>query len=236
MLSPVKSLAVREVETADLGPWGVAGDRRFFLVDDRGRLVNGLRCGRLATARADWDGATLTITLPDGTRAAAEPRPTEPIAVDWELGYSVSGRVVDGPFAEALEPLAGRRLRLVQADEERSGWSEHPVSMIGSASIAALRTPPPESKRFRMLVEVSGGEACAEDGWVGRRVSVGEAVIAVRKVCRRCATTTHDPRTGTRDFDTLRVLLATRGSIDLGVYGDVVRPGRLQIGDEVAPI
>ncbi len=235
-VSPVKSLALHEVESVELGPRGVAGDRRFFLVDERGRILNGLRCGRLSTAHASWDGATLAIRLSGGERVAGEPRLGEPIDVDWELGYSVAGRVVDGPFADALASLAGRPVRLVQAGEERAGWSEHPVSLIGSASIAVLRTPGLDPQRFRMLVEVSGGEPNDEDDWIGRRVRVGAAVIGVRKACTRCATTTRDPRTGVRDFDTLRTLLQERGSINLGVYADVVMPGRVHVGDVVEPL
>jgi uncharacterized protein len=56
----------------------------------------------------------------------------------------------------------------------------------------------------------------------------------------RCATTTRDPNTGRRDLDTLREIAAYRGKrdgkkIDFGVYAQVVRPGRIRLGDPVEP-
>lgn len=235
-VTPVKSLALHEVDEVELTERGVPDDRRFFLVDERDRIVNGVRCGRLVTARARWDGGVLAIDFPDGTHVAAEPELGEAVSVDWELGYRVSGRFVDGPFAEALSELAGRAVRLVRADDARAAWSEHPVSIIGTASIAPLREWPLEPQRFRMLVEVAGADARLEDGWLGRRVRVGGAVVVGRKPCTRCATTTYDPRTGVRDFDTLRTLVESRGDATLGIYCDVVSPGTVRVGDAVAPL
>ncbi len=156
--TPVKSLALHEVDELDLGPRGAPHDRRFFLVDERRRIFNGLRHGPLVRARADYDGRTLSFRLPDGRVFAGEPELDDTIAVDREVGYTVSGRRVQGPFARALSELAGREVELVRADDERPAWSCHPVSLIGSASIAAVRPEPLEAQRFRMLVEVAGGE------------------------------------------------------------------------------
>jgi uncharacterized protein YcbX len=53
----------------------------------------------------------------------------------------------------------------------------------------------------------------------------------------RCAVTTRDPETGERDLDTLRLLADYRGrresdgAVLFGVYGAVVRPGRVRVGD-----
>ena len=54
----------------------------------------------------------------------------------------------------------------------------------------------------------------------------------------RCATTTRDPQTGERDFDTLRTIKNYQGlrdgkNIDFGVYGAVEQPGRVRVGDPV---
>jgi len=60
-VAPVKSLAMQHPDAIALGPLGVHEDRRFFLVDDQGRLVNGVRHGTLVRARAAFDGAQLRI-------------------------------------------------------------------------------------------------------------------------------------------------------------------------------
>ena len=66
-------------------------------------------------------------------------------------------------------------------------------------------------------------------------------MIQITKPDARCAITTQDPETGERDLDTLRTILRYRGfrandperKIDFGVLGEVRRPGRISVGDEV---
>ncbi len=92
-----------------------------------------------------------------------------------------------------------------------------------------------------MLFTVDGVEAHAEDGWLGRDVAVGEAVVRPNGLVGRCAVTTHDPDTGTPTLDTLHVLRGYREDVPsdeplpFGVWGEVVRPGRVAVGDAVQP-
>ena len=77
-----------------------------------------------------------------------------------------------------------------------------------------------------------------EDSWLGREVAIGEAVVRVTKPDARCVITTQDPDSGQRDFPTLHVIRQYRGlrdgrKLDFGVYADVVRPGRVAVGDTV---
>ena len=46
-IAPVKGLALVHPEAVTLGRSGVQGDRRFYLVDPDGRLVNNKTCGEL---------------------------------------------------------------------------------------------------------------------------------------------------------------------------------------------
>jgi uncharacterized protein YcbX len=80
-----------------------------------------------------------------------------------------------------------------------------------------------------------------EDQWVGADVRIGEAVVRVREQVARCAITTKNPDTGERDLDTLRAIKGYRGvregnHVDFGVYGEVVEPGRVRVGDPVEPL
>ena len=87
-----------------------------------------------------------------------------------------------------------------------------------------------------MLIELDGVEAYAEDGWQGRRLRIGGAVILLGQRIPRCAMTTLSPDTGENDFDTLKVLARHRKvgtELLLGVYGDVEEPGRIAVGDVV---
>ena len=52
--------------------------------------------------------------------------------------------------------------------------------------------------------------------------------------------TTRDPDTGETDLDTLRLIKGYRGvsarqTIDFGVYGEIVEPGTVRVGDTVEP-
>jgi uncharacterized protein YcbX len=89
-----------------------------------------------------------------------------------------------------------------------------------------------------MLVEVGGCRPRQEDHWCGRRVRLGDVTVAVVEQTVRCVVTTLNPRTGTRDFETLRSLRDLRRTGPgnpscLGVYAEVVTPGWLRTGDPV---
>ena len=57
----------------------------------------------------------------------------------------------------------------------------------------------------------------------------------------RCAVTTQNPETGVPDLDTLRVLGTYRGEVEtseplpFGVWGEILEPGRVRLGDTVKP-
>jgi uncharacterized protein YcbX len=77
-----------------------------------------------------------------------------------------------------------------------------------------------------------------EDTWIGRRIAIGDAVLAITRPDARCAITTQDPDTGVRDLDTLRTIISYRGlrdgkNADFGVLGDVAQPGTIRLGDDV---
>src|SRR5262249_62150249 len=114
------------------------------------------------------------------------------------------------------------------------------------ASLHALarhgnRDDPVDGRRFRMLFEVDGLDAHAEDTWLRRQVRIGDALIRPRGLVGRCAITTQNPDTGVPDFDTLRVLNDYRGltakrEVPFGVYGEVLEPGRVRLGDRAQPL
>ena len=251
--APVKSMALVALEAADLGPSGIAGDRRFVVLDGAGRLCNGVRFGRLATIvpHVSADGGTLELRFPDGTVAAGPVRRTEPVTVRF---YGDDRRLhgLDGPWDAALTAWAGMPLRLVEADGEGTAIDRMPkggaVTIVAARDLAELalaggREDPLDHRRLRITLGVAGVPAWAEDGWKGRTMRVGAASIRPVGDVGRCAMTTQDPDTGEPDFDTLRHLAALRAGytgserLPCGVYARVVTPGRVHVGDpvEVAP-
>ena len=199
-------------------------------------------------SEADRDGRVLALRFPDGTVVAGEVEPGEPVETGF-FGRPVQGHLVDGPWSQALSDFAGASLRLIRTDEPGAGsdrGARGTVSLVSAASLERLAAEAGvdavDGRRFRMLFTIDGVAAHEEDGWVGRDVAVGDAVLRPNGLVGRCAVTTHDPDTGVPTLDTLHVLRAYRGDVPtdeplpFGVWGEVVRPGRVAVGDSVAPI
>lgn len=244
--TPVKSLRLHHPEEIRLEPFGVAADRRFYLIRPDGRLLAGVHHGPLALVSADWDALRdrLRLTFPDGALVEDDVRLDGPEVTDF-WGHRVPGHVVEGPWAGALSTYAGRPVRIAKADEPAGGVDVEPLTLVSSESIAELgrRAAAGEldARRFRMLLEIEGVQPHEEDTWTGRQVRLGEAVVEIGGPVPRCATTTRDPATGQRDLDTLREIAAYRGKrdgkhVDFGVYARVVAPGRVRVGDPVEPV
>jgi len=242
-IAPVKGLALEHPTEIELTEQGVREDRRFFLVDDGGRLIDGLLAGRLVqvAVHIDRDGTSMRMTFPDGRVIEDGVRPTEPV-ITRMYGRIVLGHLVDGPWAEALLPLTGRRVHLIRTNRPGGTREKHPATLITDGSLDLLGqhlgSGPVDGRRFRMLIELTGGGAHEEDTWIGRRIELGETVMFVSKPVARCAITTQDPDTGARDLDTLRTIISYRGlrdgeNVDFGVYGEVERAGHIRLGDEV---
>jgi uncharacterized protein len=246
-ISPVKGLALVDVDHLELERAGAADNRRFHIVDADGRRYNQLRNGALVQIRQALDGERLALHFPDGATADGEVVLGAAITTDF-YGRPVEGRVVDGPWSEALSRWAGRPLTLVQsAPGAAVDRGRGHVSLVSRASLEELgrqggQGGPVDGRRFRMLFELDGCGAHEEDTWVKRHVRIGDALVRLRGDVGRCAITTQNPDSGVPDFDTLRTLKAYRletanekgkTHLPFGVYGEVAEAGQVALGDAV---
>ncbi|MEX1171615.1 MAG: MOSC domain-containing protein, partial [Chloroflexota bacterium] len=242
-IAPVRSLGLQHPDTVDVTEHGVVEDRRFFLIDDTDRLIDRTVVGELVQIAAETDaGATrLRLAFPDGTVMDEPVKLGEPVDVPIYDRRGV-GHVVEGPWAAALSAFTERTIRLIRCDDPAGTRLGNPASLITDGSLRELAVHASvdgvDGRRFRMLMELSGGAAHEEDTWVDRRIAVGGAILRVTKPVPRCAITTQDPDTGVRDMDTLRTIISYRGlrdgkKVDFGVLADVVQPGRIRVGDDV---
>ncbi len=245
-LAPVKGLALRVVDEAMLERTGASGDRLFHLIDEDGRLVNRKQAPSLAGIEAESvDGERLTLRFPDGRELTGPVAVGEGVTTSF-YGRPVEGRLVDGSFAKALSEWAGKTLRLVRvapgAAHDRGPRGA--VSLLSVASLEQLARAAGtgddiDRRRFRMLIGIESLEPHEEDRWIGRHVEIGAATVRPLAHCGRCAVTTQDPDTGAVTLDTLRVLRGYRGDVEteeplpFGVWGEVVTPGRVRVGDPV---
>ena len=247
-VSPVKGLALRQVDDCELTEAGVTGDRLFFLVDETGRLVNAKGLGALQQIVPSYDEeqGLLALAFPDGTTLAEQVRTDG--ALDAQFwGAAVPVHVVEGPWSEAISDFAGRSLRLVKPpgpapDRMRGGAA----TLLGTGSLRAmartLGVDDVDGRRFRMNFGVDGLDEHEEDEWLGRRVRLGEAVVVPQGNVGRCAVTTQNPETGEPDLDTLKTLAAYRRGVDtteplpFGVHAAVTEAGQVRLGDPVEPL
>jgi uncharacterized protein len=246
--TPVKGLRVVARSELTLEASGAPDNRRFYLVDERGWMVNGKQVGPLSTVVADYRrrDRTLTLTFPDGEVLSGTVQLGRPIDTRFFSRPAIA-RPVLGAWSAALSEHVGQPLRLVESvgrsgvDRGRRGA----VSLISRASLLGLARAAGEqeidARRFRMLIEIDGVVEHAEDAWIGGRVRVGDALVGFAGHVGRCLVTTRHPESGLVDLPTLDLLRSYRAGLDtseplaFGVYGEVLEGGLVRVGDEVVP-
>lgn len=212
---PVKSLGPVMLQEAEVTPRGLAGDRRWMIVDAQGRFVTRREVPTLARIavsldeddfllRASEGEALLPATLSDGALT--------PVTV-WR--NTVGAYVVENEACRLVSDVADQPLRLVympetthravnpaysNASDVVSFADGFPMLVTSEASLAALNAAldtPVEMERFRPNIVLSGVEnAWAERGW--RVLEVGGILLRLPKPCSRCIVVTQQPKTGAR--------------------------------------
>src|SRR5688500_3657156 len=167
-VAPVKGLGTVTPMAVRLDRHGVAEDRRVTLLDAKGSVITLRSHPQLVQVVPDLDlgGGTLSITLPDGSRATSALAAAQDEVTAHLYDKERTGKVLPGAVAEALSDLAGEPVRVVLAGQTGVGWDEGPVSILGRASAAAVGGEQRDRARYRMLVELDGTEAFQEDTWV----------------------------------------------------------------------
>jgi uncharacterized protein YcbX len=245
--TPIKGLRMHEPAEIELGRAGAAGDRSFLLVGAEGRVRSVTQVGALLRMRADFDPACeqLTVACDDGRSCDGVVELGAPVAANALDVRLVAGHEVVGPWSEFISGVAGEPLRLVKVDEPGTANDLAAVTLLGEGSLEDLGRRSGlgalDPRRFRMLIQFGPSEPYLEDTWEGREIDVGLARLRVGATVPRCAATTRDPERGVRDAPVVRAIKDYRGiqptgwgdGVPFGVYADVVRPGRVRVGDAV---
>ena len=248
-IAPVKSLGLLHPDEVLVESHGITGNRRFWLVDVDGRLFNNKRNGPMVRIAPEWDERTrvLALTFPDGRRLEGEVELGEHVAAEM-YGEPHPSRLVVGPWSAAISEFVGRPLTLLWAERHTTdrGFRGGTVSLVSRGSLERLRLEagvdrPVDGRRFRMVFELDGVDPHEEDDWLGGQVRVGAATFAINGDVGRCVVTSHDPDRGVTDLDTLGALaryrrLGRSEDLPFGVYGSVVVPGRVRVGDAVSQL
>ena len=257
---------MKAARAVDLGesrvePCGLAGDRRWLLVDEDGRFVSQREEPSLARVVVTYGSAPGTISVSADGRPAR--RVAAPAARDGAplLKVTVWSSVVlaaaAGPAADAwFSAYLGRPVRLVYLDDPTRrpvdpGYGRdgdvvsfadgYPLLLTSTGSLGELGRwlaedgePPVPMTRFRPSAVVTGAPPWAEDHW--RRISIGAVSFRVVKPCGRCLVTTTDQITGERGSQPLEMLGQRRRFGQELVFGQNMIPdsgGVIRVGDPV---
>ncbi|WP_405445785.1 MOSC domain-containing protein [Streptomyces achromogenes] len=258
---PVKALRGISPRTAVVEPWGLAGDRRWTLIDDGGKVVTQRESPRLALAAAEpLAGGGIRLSAPGRPPLTVEvPEPSGTVLVDV-----FRTKVEAVPAAAAAHAWCsaylGTEVRLVHMDDpavrrpvdpeyalpgETVSFADgFPLLVTTAASLEALNSAiadgphahegPLPMNRFRPNLVVAGTEPWAEDDWV--QISVGDVVFRATKPSARCVVTTTDQDTAARGREPLFTLARHRrrdGKVLFGLNLVPVTPGTVGVGDPV---
>ena len=120
--------------------------------------------------------------------------------------------------------------------DDRDGF----VTLHGRESLAALAStanaPDLSEHRFRSNIAIEGAVAWAEQGWIGRRIRIGEVEFEVAAPKTRCLATHANPKTGDRDLPIMNLLVKafpTEKPTFAVALRNRGRGGTIHLGDEV---
>lgn len=215
---PLKSGKGECLPQARLDALGLAGDRRWMLVEEAtGRFLTQRVDPKMSQLSALWNTAggltlnaqgfePLDVAVPDadtGLRGVTIWRDTLRVPDAGDAAAEWLSRFIEKPVRLVHIPL--ERARTTQAgygnDNDKVAFADgYPLLLIGQASLDDVSHKvgrPLEMLRFRPNLVIEGSEAFAEDSW--KRIRIGDVEFRVVKSCARCILTTVDPQTGERD-------------------------------------
>lgn len=218
---PVKSMQGEPVAMLDVEEKGVVGDREYGVVD--------LATGRVLSAK--WEPKLLTARPGDDDGALSA----------W-LGRPVEVRRAEpgtrATYQSRADPLDDTSEMVEWSGPAGSLVDDAPVHLLTTASLRAMGRLAPErqwdERRFRPnLVVDADGDDFVEDGWVGRRLRIGDAELEVIKRTSRCSMVGRAQPAGIDADQELVRALRDHHELKLGVHARVVAGGRIEVGARV---
>ena len=240
---PVKSCRGEQLTEAAVEPWGLAGDRRWMIVDGAGDPVTARECPPLVLVSPRVEDGKITLASP-GLPEVTVPVPSGGDLVPVNVwGSDLLATLADDAAATWLTGIIGEPARLVYLDDptrratnpkysldtDRVSFADgYPLLLTSEQSLDAVNgwiaegpraaEGPIPMRRFRPSVVVAGAPAWAEDAW--RRLRIGRVTFRAVKGCDRCVFTTIDPDTAAKGHEPLFALARHRrwdGKVWFGV-------------------
>jgi uncharacterized protein len=238
---PVKSLQGEPLDEAIVENSGLAGDRRWGIVDNEtGMVLTARRVPSLLLATSRLSDSGVELMLPDGDRLSAPSAYVDDVLSKW-IGRRVAlvhaesfGAGVGEYFADATDDTSA----VVSWTMPPGRFVDAlPLLVVTTASLRQGRNLYPdgawETRRFRpnIVVDVDA-DGWVEDTWRGRTVRVGAAAVQPAAPCERCTMVTRPQPGLDRDLDIFKTLSRHHGAT-FGVWSAVQTPGVVRVGDQV---
>ena len=251
---PIKSAGGFGVSSWTVDAFGLEFDRRWMVVDARGRALTQREHPELALVHTAIADGKLQVSAPGRTPLTLPVRPSPAVSTTvtvWDDTCEAHW-LGEGPGAW-FTSLLGRPCSLVYMSEsslrpvdpdyapaaDRVSFADaFPFLLLSEASLEALnaRLPTPiPMNRFRPNLVIGGGEPHVEDGL--RQFRIGAVVLEGVKPCDRCVVTTTDQSTAQRGPEPLRTLATYRKVGGKVLFGQNVvhyTTGRLTVGEKVS--
>jgi uncharacterized protein YcbX len=252
---PLKSGAPLPCAQATVEPRGLQHDRRWMVVDARGKFLTGRQQPRLTLIRAAPADEGLHLAAPGMPPLAVAAPPPDGARLPATLwNDALAPRLADAAAHAWLSELLGLDCRLVYMDtacrrgvrpdyaragDEVSFADGFPLLLISQAALDALNARlarPVPMLRFRPNLVAADTTPHAEDGW--RRIRIGAAEFDVVKPCTRCVFTTVDFERGAfaADGEPLKTLASYRRTSAGVTFGQNLIPralGTIRVGDAI---
>jgi len=216
-LYPIKSCAPLALDEALVEVRGLAGDRRWMIVDADGRFITGRQFPELTLLHARPVEGGLALDAPGmPSLHAAIPQAQEHSIVEiWKKPVAATFASVEA--GQWLSRYLGTVVRLVYMDDtvqrqvdptfaregDIVGFADSfPIMLLGRGSLDLLNSQldvPVSMTRFRPNFVVDTPDAHAEDAW--KRIVIGEVEFDVARDCTRCNFVNIDPATGRKSHD-----------------------------------
>jgi uncharacterized protein YcbX len=252
---PIKSCRGFSVPQAEVEARGLAGDRRYMLVDANGKFLTQRENPHMAliAVHATRDGYRVEapgqppLTIPHALALGAESqvriwRDTVPATLAGEDINIWFSQYLG--FACGLVYMADNQHRPVsneaaEFDDEVSFADGAPLLLISTGSLADLNgrlAEPVTMTRFRPNLVVEAPTPFIEDSW--RSIAIGSAEFAVAWQCSRCILPTIDPETGVKHprqepLETLRSYRRVGPKVMFGQNLIPRKRGTVHVGDTV---
>lgn len=230
---PVSSVGGQSLETLDVAPAGIAGDRRFALFDP----ASGLAAAPEREPR--WRPALFLQALRD--EAALLPQLCFPDGKTFWLDDSRLALQLLSHFGFAAGIGAygglddGADLRFPVVSNRYTPAALHLVTTASLRQLSGIaEVPDLDHRRFRpsILIETDQGEGFIENAWVGQDITIGSTLVSVTEPTRRCGMTMIAQPDIAEQPEILRSIMR-HNARNLGVYATVQAPVRIAVGDPV---